>query len=435
MNGPPNQKPATALHLLAAVAMQVAVWLLLVYLFHARHHWYGFFDVSDITVYRQFADLFARGLRPYCDVAFEYPPLAAPLMILPGKLSALGDYDWVFAVEMMVACTAAAVVATAAALRLWPGDRGPLLTSGAFALAVLLAGPIVANRFDAVVALDMAIFAYCMARRWWWVAACALGIGFALKLTPAMFLPLVLLLAARRRKVIFAAIAFVVAGFVPFVPHLLRGGRGLANIFTYHARRPLQIESLLASPYLLGHTLDLVSVQVRNTFGSQSLAGPGTRAVAAISPWLLGVCLAALHALLWRRRQYLRDHPSDVPLVLLGMVLVLVCTSKVLSPQFLVWTFPLVGLAAAGRGRRRLAIGILLLGATLLTQIGFPSRYWDLVALNRNPIVLLVLRNLGLLAVTVLTIHQIFRLGRPQADRARPAESAPGSCEADGPVR
>ena len=407
MNGRAEKWKSVTVAVLAALAMQVAVWGLLVYLFHARHFWYGFFDVSDISVYRALAARFALGLHPYQDVAFEYPPLAWPLVTLPSMLGALGSYDWVFVGEMVVMCAAAAGVATATAERLWPGRRASAVTAAVFAGAVLAAGPIVANRFDAAVALDMAIFAYFMARRWWWPAAATLGIGFALKLTPAVFLPLVLLLAARRRQVGLSIIAFVVAATAPFLPQLLRGGRGLLHIFTYHSQRPLQIESLLASVHLLVHALGHLPLTVTHSFGSQGLVGPGTHFLAKLSPWLLLACVAALYGLVWRRRRHLRENPADVPLVLLGMVLVLVCASKVLSPQFLVWTFPLVALVAAAGGWGRRAIGLGLLGVTLLTQIGFPARYWDLVKLERVPIFLLVARNLALLAVTIVALAQL----------------------------
>lgn len=430
MNGQPQPRRSATIPVLAAIAMQAVAWLLLVYLFHVRHTGYGFFDVSDITIYREYAEMFARGLQPYRDFLFEYPPLAAPLLTLPGGLGFLGGYDWVFAGEMMVLCAAAAAVATATATRLWPGPRRALATGAVFAAAVLLAGPIVANRFDAAVALDMAIFTYFMARRWWWPAAAALGTGFALKLTPAMFLPLVFVLAARRRPIVYSAIAFVVAATAPFLPHLVRGGRGLLSIITYHANRPLQIESLLASPYLLGHSTGLAQVTVVTSYGSQGVIAPsGTRFLATLSPWLLAACLVALYGLAWRRRQHLRDNLADVPLVLLGMILALVCTSKVLSPQFLVWTFPLVALVVAAGGRGRLAIGMALLGVTLVTQIGFPALYWDLVALERGPIVLLVVRNLALLVVTVLAVLQIRGLGCAKSNQARPGM---GSSSIDG---
>jgi hypothetical protein len=143
---------------------------------------------------------------------------------------------------------------------------------------------------------------------------------------------------------------------------------------------------------------------------------------------LLAVCLAALYGLAWRSRQHLRDNLADVPLVMLGMILGLVCTSKVLSPQFLVWTFPLVALVTAAGGRGRLAIGMGLLGVILLTQAGFPALYWDLVALKRGPIVLLVVRNLALLVVTVLTVLQIRGLRCAKSNQARPGVGTSSIC-------
>ena len=411
---------------LTTVVMQAAAWCVLVYLFQVRRFGYGFFDVSDISVYREFAESFARGRVPYRDIPVEYPPLAIPLMVLPTKLGRLGGYDWVFAVEMMVFCAGAAVATTLAAARLWPGRKAALGAMAACTAGVLLSGPIIANRFDVVVALDVALFAYFLARRWWWSAAAALGLGFALKLTPAMFLPLSFLLAARRRAVLHSAVAFVVAAVLPFLPYLAGGARGLLYVLTFHGRRPLQIESLLASGHLLAHAAGLGRLTVTNSYGSQGVLGPGTTVLASLSPGLLLAGIAFLYVLVWRRRQHLRDCPADVPLVLLAMVLVLVCTSKVLSPQFLVWTLPLVALVMAGGGRGRIALGLGLLGVTLLTQVGFPRYYWDLVALHRGPIVLLIVRNLALLAVSVAAVLAVRRLPRTKK-QARPLPDAPAA--------
>ena len=40
--------------------------------------------VSDVPLYRAYADVFLDGVVPYRDIGFEYPPLAAPLIALPG---------------------------------------------------------------------------------------------------------------------------------------------------------------------------------------------------------------------------------------------------------------------------------------------------------------------------------------------------------------
>ena len=93
MSGQPKPSKSATIPVLAAIAMQAVAWLALVYLFHVRHPWYGFFDVSDITIYREYAEMFARGLAPYRDVLFEYPPLAVPLLTLPGGLGFLGGTE------------------------------------------------------------------------------------------------------------------------------------------------------------------------------------------------------------------------------------------------------------------------------------------------------------------------------------------------------
>ena len=40
--------------------------------------------VNDLFVYRTFAAPVLDGGLPYRDIAFEYPPLAAPVIALPG---------------------------------------------------------------------------------------------------------------------------------------------------------------------------------------------------------------------------------------------------------------------------------------------------------------------------------------------------------------
>ena len=48
-------------------------------------------QVTDLPIYAAYADLFLDGSLPYRDVAFEYPPLAAPLLALAGVGGT--DYD------------------------------------------------------------------------------------------------------------------------------------------------------------------------------------------------------------------------------------------------------------------------------------------------------------------------------------------------------
>jgi hypothetical protein len=72
----------------------------------------------------------------------------------------------------------------------------------------------------------------------------------------------------------------------------------------------------------------------------------------------------------------------------------------VLSPQFLIWLVPLVLLAA---GRTGLTVAALLGAALVTTRLWFPSRYWDVVALEPAGWLVLV-RNLLLVGLVVVLV-------------------------------
>jgi hypothetical protein len=94
----------------------------------------------------------------------------------------------------------------------------------------------------------------------------------------------------------------------------------------------------------------------------------------------------------------------------LAVLLVAMCTSKVLSPQFLIWTFPVVALCAAQpRWLPRLSAAAVV-AAVCLTQAEFPARHWDLVGLESAPLAILLARNAALVAATVLAVAALVRV-------------------------
>ncbi len=213
---------------------------------------------------------------------------------------------------MIVLCSAAAALTGATAAALWRGLARPLAAAGAYAVAVLAAGAITANRYDVAVALTLAACLFFLARRHTTAAGAALGVGVALKLTPGMLLPLVLIVAETRRRVLYALAGFLVFMIVPFVPFLGRF-HGLTNIITYHAQRPLQIESVPGTPYLIAGAMGKWGIGTGTSFGSQSLAGPGSHLVARLSVWVGLLLVAGVYVLVWRRRALLRAAPEYIP--------------------------------------------------------------------------------------------------------------------------
>jgi len=406
----PVPRPAgeTALIVVAAVAFQAVVWLFLIWLLRANGPWYYFFDVSDIGVYLEYAQKVAAGQAVYRDFSFEYPPLALPLFTLPYSGDPAAYPNW-FAGEMILLCTAAAALTGATAAALWRGLGRPLSACAAYAAAVLAAGAITANRYDVAVALTLAACLFFLTRRHTVAAGAALGVGVALKLTPGLLLPLALIVAGTRRRALYVLAGFLIFAVVPFLPFLGRID-GLTNIITYHAQRPLQIESVPGTPYLFAGAMGGWGIGTGTSFGSQSLAGPGSALVAQLSVWVGLLLVAGVYVLIWRRRALLRAAPESIPLAALACVLAFTVCNKVLSPQFLCWTFPLVALVVAGRGGWQRATGILTLVAILLTQIEFPDLYWRMVDLEAGPVAVVVVRNTVLVAAAVFAALAVWKL-------------------------
>ena len=102
--------------------------------------------VSDVPLYRAYADVFLDGALPYRDVGFEYPPLAAPLIALPGLVSLDPEtYRYAFAV-LTFALAAGVLLATGRLAALGRGREWVALV--VVALAPLAAGAMLRTHFD-----------------------------------------------------------------------------------------------------------------------------------------------------------------------------------------------------------------------------------------------------------------------------------------------
>jgi hypothetical protein len=397
-----------------AVGLTAAAIGLMVYLFGVVHFWYGLHDISDTTIYADYAARIAAGFRPYVDFPVEYPPLAVPLFMLPGHSSSVVAYsDW-FNVEMYLMTAAAAAVTAAAALRLWATGRKAYVAAVTFAVCVLATGAIIGNRYDAAVALLLAVVLLLLAYEKWTGAALVLGFGFALKITPAILLPLVFVLAVKKRTIAWAFVYFVAAAILPFLPYLIHGYKGLEYPFTYQLHRPLQVESVLATPLLLGHVFNRVWVEIGTSYGSQFIAATGATTLARISGFLELLALAVTYWLIWRRRATLRATPRLVPLAALALILAFMTFGKVLSPQYFIWILPAIALVIP----ERRTLALLLIAALVLTQIEFPANYWSFIYLDRGPVLLVVARDAVLCAAFVVSLWHLWRL--PEVENGEP---------------
>jgi glycosyl transferase family 87 len=378
--------------LLAPAAALAAVWA--VALFHgptADTH------ITDVNVYRGYADALAAGREPYSGFAFEYPPLALVPMWLAGVTDAgsYASYDVSFAVVMLAAALAVMLL-TAALAR----ERA-LTAAWIVALAPLLTGAVVRTHFDLVpVALLLgAILALTRGRPT--AGFALLGVGAMTKLFPALLVPVAaawLIASGRGREAARGFIAFAAVVAALSLPFL---GQGYVDAYRYQLDRPVQIESTPASVlFALGGSEVTGGPSVPDAYKSNGLVGGSADAVQALFAVLLVGVLALVVALV------VRGPPTEDSLLVgsLAALLAFAALGKVLSPQFLIWLVPFAAIAWT-RDERVLAL--MLGGAVLLTQLEFPGRYTSLVD-QRTPVILLVAaRNALLLAALGLTLARL----------------------------
>jgi uncharacterized membrane protein len=381
----------------AVAALAAALFLVSWGLLHVG--FYRHAQVVDTPVYQKYGDWMASGKVPYRDFGVEYPPGALPVFVLPSLVDGHGrSYRGMF--ELLMAVCGLALVGFAAlcvrALRAPPGL--PLLFVSAAWLAL---GSVVLTRFDLFpAALTAAALAALLSGRRR-TGAAVLGLATAVKLYPAVLLPLALAAAWRqrgRREALLALGTFALAFCVVVLPFVALSPGGVWDGFTRQTSRPLQIESLGSGFLLVAHQLFGLGITMHSGHGSQNLAGSLPDALALLQ----SVVLVAVIVGLWVAFARGEATPLRLARYSAAVVVAFVALGKVLSPQFLIWLVPLVPLAG-----RRLATGLLAV-ALALTQLWFPFRYWDL-ALHFDPWAswLVLARDLVLVVLLVTLAHPL----------------------------
>jgi hypothetical protein len=282
-------------------------------------------------------------------------------------------------------------MALGARVRLDPAGGARRTARHAMGLALAI-GPGLLTGFDVAPAFACAIAIYAAVYgRFGW-AGIALGLGGAAKIYPLLLVPALACAAiggGKRRdalRVVSGAVGACALACAPFAFWAWQGG--VADL-TRHFARPIEIESVLATPLLFGHATAVAD------FATTNLIGPRADTAAALSGVLLFGMLGLVCVLTWRTaRSDLRSAIISGPLL---AVLGTLCVSRVLFPPFLIWLVPLVLAIPGGRGN---VLTLLIALAATLTQIFYPYFFQRLARLETGFTIVLAMRN----AVLVLTL-------------------------------
>jgi len=376
----------------------------------------GIIDVSkgDVFIYRRWGHAIVDGAVPYRDVAIEYPPGALPLFITPALVPGL-SFGVAFVGMMLVAAGVllAAVRRMASELR----RRGnvvtlPRLVAGSF-IAVL--GSVAVSRFDLVPAALTIIGLLLVSNGRHRLGGLALGAAIAVKLYPAVVLPLAVTYVARRvgyrAGAVTGALALAVVA-VAYAPFVFLAARGVHYSLSVQLSRSLEIESLGGALFVATHRAFGIPLSKQGHY--YDFPGHSAQIIGFVS---VGIGISIIAAL-WIAHARVPASRASLVRYAAATVAAYIAFGKVLSPQYLLWLVPLVPLVAGRRGR--VATGLLGL-ACLLTAVAYP-RQWDpalLVNLAAAPLVIIVIRDLLLVGVCAfLALPTISRYrGRAYSNR------------------
>jgi hypothetical protein len=155
---------------------------------------------------------------------------------------------------------------------------------------------------------------------------------------------------------------------------------------------------------------------VRNQYGSVQLSGAGVAAVSMVATAFS--VLAILAIVLWRTRTKWR--PTTVADTALVATLIAVVTSRVLSPQYVVWLLGVAGCALAFPKSSQRPVALLIVAAAFLTLLDFPVFFSGLHFDRLASIVVVAARDTALVVATVLGAVRLYRAHRPPVQPSAP---------------
>jgi glycosyl transferase family 87 len=403
---------------------------------------------SDLPIYEEDATIMLQGHLPYRDVAIEYPPGALPMFLLPEFM--FGDardahwsppndhglrYRRAFdsLIALLTACMVVLTALSMAALR--RSRTATVVALAVVASAPVLIGRVFVERFDPwPTALTAAAIAAALRGRHR-LGGAALGVGFAVKVYPALLVPVLVIVAARRRGIreaVATAASAIGAAILVFLPFLITAWPQTRTMLRNQLGGGLQVETLMSSVIVmtrhltdwLGLKTSALTVQPEaHGLARNVLAGPGIDATKTTLNVLLVICLCCLWFALARSKNDPREDLVRYSALTITVGLVI---GTVLSAQYITWPLPLVPLVAWRRG---LIATIAYVVSAALTQAWFPSTNYSayLDHFDLGATWLLLARNLALLATALALALPNWRtvkgfIGYAGEAQARPSE-------------
>ncbi|MFD3534472.1 glycosyltransferase 87 family protein [Streptomyces sp. NPDC058664] len=350
----------------------------------------------EVGLYQHWYGQFAQGTFPPGDVTWQYPPGAGLVIMSPGLLPWLTYFQAFVALSLLADAVITLALARADSAR---------LTHGAWiwvcGLPLLLHLPLA--RYDvqttalAVLAL-LALGARSTASHR--LGGVLAGIGTMVKVWPV----LTLIGAPRGRTSREAWTAAAVAALA-LLATLALFFSGSLGFLRQQGDRGIQIESLGGTALALAGATGAWPGRVEFRYGAYEYVGPYVSTLGHLA--LLLTVLAFGWLLLWRVRadRWTAATPLDAAF---AAVLLFTSTSRVISPQYMIWLLGLAAVCLTSRQTVMRPVALLLLPAAALSSLAYPVLYDQVITGTTQGLTVMVLRNGLLLAAALLAARRLW---------------------------
>jgi Glycosyltransferase family 87 len=388
--------------------------------------------LGDVTIYRGWAKVLETGTYPVHDTQWQYPPAAALVFLVPQVFTHLGvSYIIAFFFFALLADLVIFLLLLGHANRNAVADSADPHLTGVWAWVIggFAIGPLVLMRYDVIVtafAVGGLIAPARSVKVRWSLRGALLGFGAMVKAWPGA-----LVLGLPPRGPGRRALGWAVGTAVVSTGILSLCLTGAFSFLSGQSNRGIEVESVLASPFMVASWFGY-PVKVVHLYGSFQISGPGISAVSSFAELLtvVGVCIV-----LWWRLMRFRPRcwtPALMYDTAFTVLLVLVVTSRVLSPQYLIWLLGLacVVLTENGPMRRGTVMArpaCLVIFCVLITQVEFPLLFGEVITAQFWGTMVVAVRNLILVIACVQALRALWQAGarEPQAsveDTSAPAD-------------
>ncbi|WP_309712862.1 glycosyltransferase 87 family protein [Pseudolysinimonas sp.] len=417
--------------MLAIVRSPIALWAGFV----LAHLWLGMLalyapgqPIGDVTsVYKFWIVDYAFEGHGWVgiDTVWVYPILAIVPMIAAAALGPdLYASTWLSLVML--------VDAIAFAVTLTIGRRYGSTHAGWWWLGFLVAlGPVAVGRIDSIT-VPLALLGMLVVVTRPALGGVLLTVAAWTKVWPAALVAAVVVALRDRGQVIIGAAATTAT--VLAVALALGAGGNVFSFISQQADRGLQIESVVATPWMWDATLGSGHSRVYydTAILTFQLRGDGVQDAAAVATPLLALVALALLGLGVLATRRGRSPGEVLPPLVLALTVAMIIFNKVGSPQFVTWlAVPVVfGLmtAASGVGRSFRVPAVLGIAIAALTHAFYPYFYYLLLGVPQlSMVMVLTARNLlyvALFAWAVVALVDVVRRPRDEAEDLSEGDAA-----------